>query len=188
VPADLPSFALNRVSISAFNTVFFRKGAWRAGQPFLTPIAPFFFPLDGVSAWNRIYGSRGFVQHQCVLPVTTAPRALAEMLDRIAARGNASFLTVLKKLGRGSGLISFPMPGYTLALDFPMTPDLPAFLGELDRLVVAAGGRMYLAKDAWQSRDTFDAGYPTAEAFRAVRRSIDPHRRLRSRLSERLGL
>jgi decaprenylphospho-beta-D-ribofuranose 2-oxidase len=188
VPTDLPAFTLNRASISAFNHLYFRKGVWKAGQPSLTPVAPFFFPLDGVAAWNRIYGSRGFVQHQCVLPVETAPRVLAAMLDRIAARGNASFLTVLKKLGRGSGLLSFPMPGYTLALDFPMTPDLPAFLHELDRLVADAGGRMYLAKDAWQSRETFERGYPTADAFRALRRSIDPHRRLRSRLSERLGL
>jgi FAD/FMN-containing dehydrogenase len=188
VPMDLPSLTLNRVSIAAFNSLYFRKGAWSAGRALLTPMAPFFFPLDGISAWNRIYGSRGFVQHQCVLPLDTAPRTLAEMLGRIAARGNASFLTVLKKLGRGSGLISFPMPGYTLALDFPMTPDLPAFLHELDRLVVDAGGRMYLAKDAWQSREMFDAGYPAADAFRALRRSIDPNRRLRSRLSDRLGL
>jgi FAD/FMN-containing dehydrogenase len=188
VPIDLPSFTLNRLSVAAFNELYFRKGAWSAGAPFLIPVAPYFFPLDGVSEWNRIYGGRGFVQHQCVLPLTTGPAALGAILERIPARGDASFLTVLKKLGAGSGLLSFPMRGYTLALDFPMSPGLPAFLQELDRLVVSAGGRMYLAKDAHQSRETFDAGYPSADAFRALRREIDPHGRLRSRLSDRLGL
>jgi len=188
VPVDLPSITLNHFSISAFNELYYRHGAWKAGSPFLVPAGAFFFPLDGVSAWNRIYGARGFVQHQCVLPLDSGPQALAEMLGRVAARGDASFLAVLKKLGRGSGLLSFPMPGYTLALDFPMTRGLVDFLGELDHLVTAAGGRIYLAKDAWQSRATFEAGYPAANEFRAIRRSIDPHGRLRSRLSERLGL
>jgi FAD/FMN-containing dehydrogenase len=188
VPVDLPSFTLNRLSVGAFNELYFRRGAWSAGAPFLLPVAPYFFPLDGVGAWNRIYGARGFVQHQCVIPLDTAPATLAVMFERIAARGDASLLTVLKKLGPGSGLLSFPMPGYTLALDFPMSPTLPAFLQELDRLVVAAGGRMYLAKDAHQSRETFDAGYPSANEFRALRRAIDPQRKIRSRLSDRLGL
>jgi decaprenylphospho-beta-D-ribofuranose 2-oxidase len=188
VPIDFPAIALNRWTVGAFNNLYFRLGARRAGTHFLVPIDPYFFPLDGVSAWNRIYGRRGFVQHQCVIPTAVAPAVLAEMLDRIAARGDASFLTVLKKLGPSSGTLSFPSPGYTLALDFPLTPGVLEFLDELDRLVVAAAGRLYLAKDARQSRATFEASNPGLQRFRDMRRVVDPNRRIQSRLSERLGI
>ncbi len=188
VPLDLPPFALNRWSVSGFNEVYFRWGARKAGPPSLVTADRFFFPLDSVGDWNRLYGTRGFVQHQCVLPLERGPGVLADMLGRIAARGDASPLAVLKKLGRGSGLLSFPMPGYTLALDFPATGGIVPFLHELDALVIAAGGRLYLAKDACQTRDTLEAGYPDLARFRALRASIDPQRRIRSRLSERLAL
>lgn len=188
VPLDFPNFALNHLSVAAFNEVYFRVGARKAGSPILAPVGPYFFPLDGVAAWNRIYGRRGFVQHQCVLPPATAAGALSDLLERIARRGDASFLAVLKKLGPSYGLVSFPLTGYTLALDFPMTPGLLPFLDELDDVVVRAGGRLYLTKDARQSRRTFDAGHPGADAFRALRRSLDPDRRIRSRLSTRLNL
>lgn len=188
VPIDFPTVALNHWNVGAFNSLYFRLGARRAGEPFLVPADSYFFPLDSIDAWNRIYGRRGFVQHQCVLPITAAPGVLAEMIGRIAARGNASFLTVLKKLGPSNGILSFPFPGYTLALDFPLAPGLFEFLDELDRFVVAGGGRLYLAKDARQSRATFEAGYPGLERFRDIRRSIDPTCRIRSHLSERLGI
>jgi FAD/FMN-containing dehydrogenase len=188
VPIDLPAFALNRWSVSAFNEVYFRRGARKAGPSSLVTADRFFFPLDSIGNWNRLYGARGFVQHQCVLPLQSGPDVLAEMLGHIAARGNASPLAVLKKLGAGSGLLSFPMPGYTLALDFPATRGIVPFLHELDALVVAAGGRLYLAKDACQARGTVEAGYPALARFRSVRHAIDPHRRIRSRLSERLAL
>jgi decaprenylphospho-beta-D-ribofuranose 2-oxidase len=188
VPLDLPAATLNRWSIGAFNELYFRQGARKAEASGLAPAMPYFFPLDGVGDWNRIYGRRGFVQHQCVLPPEQAPEVLAEMLGRIVARGDASFLAVLKKLGPAKGLLSFPFAGYTLALDFPLSDGLLPFLDELDRLVVRAGGRLYLAKDARQSRATFEAGYANLAQFRAIRHSIDPATRLRSRLSERLGL
>lgn len=188
VPIDLPAFSLNRYSVGTFNEVYFRRGARRAGQAHLVPADQFFFPLDGVDGWNRIYGRRGFVQHQCVLPLESGPRVLADMLERVSARGDASFLAVLKKLGPSHGLLSFPMPGYTLALDFPASRGIVEFLHELDALVVTAGGRLYLAKDACQSRDTFEAGYPHLSTFRQVRRDVDPGTRLRSRLSERLAI
>ena len=140
--------ALNRYSVRAFNELYYRMGERRAGKSHLVSIYPFFFPLDSIGAWNRIYGRRGFLQYQCVIPQSGAPDVLAELLERISTRGNASFLAVLKKLGDGDGTMSFPMPGYTLALDFPMTATIMNFLDELDRLVVAAGGRLYLAKDA----------------------------------------
>jgi FAD/FMN-containing dehydrogenase len=188
VPLDFPVLALNRLSVGAFNELYFRLGAGKAGTQELVPAAHFFFPLDSIGAWNRIYGRRGFVQHQSVVPVDNARFVLAEMLDRIAARGDASFLAVLKKLGPGSGLLSFPITGYTLALDFPLTAGLFDFLKELDRLVVAAGGRLYLAKDARQSRATFESGYPNLMRFREICRAVDPQGRIRSHLSDRLGI
>lgn len=188
VPVELPNMTLNHLGMVALHEAYFRLGARKAGESFLLPAGRYFFPLDGVANWNRIYGRRGFVQHQCVLPPATAIGALAEMLDLIARRSDVSFLAVLKRLGRSTGLLSFPCEGYTLALDFPMKHGLLAFLDQLDLVVVKAGGRLYLAKDARQSRKTFDAGYPTADRFRAFRRCLDPANRVRSHLSERLAL
>jgi FAD/FMN-containing dehydrogenase len=186
VPFDLPSLTLNRLSIRAFNELYYRMGERRAGSAHLVSIYPYFFPLDGVGGWNRIYGRRGFLQHQCVIPQDRALDVLGEILDRVSSRGDASFLAVLKKLGQGDGLMSFPMPGYTLALDFPMSGSIFGFLDEIDRLVVAAGGRLYLAKDARQSRATFAAGYPALQRFNEIRRSLDPDGKIRSQLSQRL--
>ncbi|MCP3474477.1 FAD-binding oxidoreductase [Bradyrhizobium sp. CCGUVB1N3] len=186
VPIDLPSMTLNRYSVRAFNELYYRMGARRAGGSHLVSIFPYFFPLDGVGGWNRIYGRRGFLQHQCVIPQDGALAVLGDILDRVSRRGDASFLAVLKKLGQGDGLMSFPMPGYTLALDFPVTGSIMNFLDEIDRLVVAAGGRLYLAKDARQSRATFEAGYPALQRFKEIRASLDPSRKIRSKLSQRL--
>ena len=186
VPIDLPSMALNRTGIRAFNELYYRMGARRAGSSRVVSLYPYFFPLDSIGAWNRIYGKRGFLQHQCVIPEQGARAVLGEILDRVARRGDASFLAVLKKLGQGDGILSFPMPGYTLALDFPVKGDILTFLDEIDRLVVAAGGRLYLAKDARQSRATFAAGYPALQRFNAIRKSLDPAGNIRSKLSQRL--
>ncbi|ACB94670.1 FAD-binding oxidoreductase [Beijerinckia indica] len=189
VPLDFPSFALNRLSVTAFNMLYFRKGALMAGVPYLSGIDPSFFPLDGVHDWNRIYGKRGFVQHQSVIPEEKAQSTLAEILRRIANRGNASFLAVLKKFGASSsGILSFPSPGYSLALDFSIDRGLFEFLDEIDKLVIAAGGRIYLAKDARQSAATFAAGYPGLERFREIRAKIGADTKLTSHLSERLGI
>jgi len=186
VPLDLPSITLNRYSIGAFNELYYRMGARRAGGDHVVSLYPYFFPLDSLSDWNRIYGRRGFLQHQCVIPEAGAREVLGDILDRVARRGDASFLAVLKKLGHGDGLLSFPLPGYTLALDFPVKDDILDFLDEIDRLVVAAGGRLYLAKDARQSRATFEAGYPALHRFQTIRKSLDPAGNIRSKLSQRL--
>jgi FAD/FMN-containing dehydrogenase len=189
VPWNLPRLTLNRWSVAAFNEAYFRRGSSAAGRPFLSSIDAFFFPLDAVRDWNRIYGANGFLQHQCVVPAEHAQGTLGEILERIAARGNASFLAVLKKLGPSStGLMSFPGKGFTLALDFALDKDIFVFLDEIDRLVTAAGGRVYLAKDARQSRATFEAGYPGLQRFREIRRQIGADERIASRLSERLGI
>ncbi len=186
VPVDLPSMTLNRYSIRAFNELYYRMGARRAGGNNVVSLYPYFFPLDSLKDWNRIYGRRGFLQHQCVIPEQGARDVLGEILGRVAKRGDASFLAVLKKLGQGDGIMSFPLPGYTLALDFPVRGDILNFLDEIDRLVVAAGGRLYLAKDARQSRATFEAGYPALPRFNAIRKSLDPDGNIRSKLSQRL--
>lgn len=186
VPVDLPSMTLNRTSVRAFNELYYRMGARRAGGDHVVSLYPYFFPLDSLSDWNRIYGRRGFLQHQCVIPEAGARGVLGDILDRVSKRGDASFLAVLKKLGHGDGLLSFPLPGYTLALDFPVKGDILNFLDEIDRLVVAAGGRLYLAKDARQSRATFEAGYPALPRFNAIRKSLDPAGNIRSKLSQRL--
>ena len=186
VPVDLPAMTLNRHSIRAFNELYYRMGARRAGGSRVVSLYPYFFPLDSLRDWNRIYGSRGFLQHQCVIPEAGARAVLADILGRVARRGDASFLAVLKKLGHGDGILSFPLPGYTLALDFPVRGDILNFLDEIDRLVVAAGGRLYLAKDARQSRATFAAGYPALSRFNAIRKSLDPAGNIRSKLSQRL--
>lgn len=186
VPIDFPSMTLNRTSIRAFNELYYRMGARRAGGSRVVSLYPYFFPLDAIAGWNRIYGRRGFLQHQCVIPEARAREVLRDILDRVAKRGDASFLAVLKKLGQGDGILSFPLPGYTLALDFPVKGDILNFLDEIDRLVVAAGGRLYLAKDARQSRAIFEAGYPALSRFNAIRKSLDPAGTIRSKLSQRL--
>jgi len=188
VPFDFPNFALNRWSVGAFNELYYRRGAAKAGRAFLTHWDTYFFPLDGIAAWNRIYGRRGFLQYQCVIPEPRAASVLGEILERVSRRGDASFLAVLKKLAGSEGQISFPIPGFTLALDFPVSDGVFPFLDELDALVIAAGGRLYLAKDARQTRATFEASYPAHQRFCSIRRSVDRRTQIRSRMSERLGL
>jgi FAD/FMN-containing dehydrogenase len=188
VPLDLPAVTLNRASVKAFNEVYFRRGARNAGEPSLVHWDPYFFPLDGIGDWNRIYGRRGFVQYQCVVPSAAAREVLGDIVERISARGNASFLAVLKQLGPSTGTLSFPLEGFTLALDLPVTDDLFPLLDDLDRSVVAARGRLYLAKDARQSRATFEASYPGLPAFRELRRNLGADGHIVSRLSSRLGI
>lgn len=188
VPKAFPAWLLNRASMKAFNELYFRRGVSKADVPSLVHWDSYFFPLDSISGWNRIYGRNGFLQHQCVIPVERARVVLAEILDRVSRRGDASFLAVLKLLKDSNGVISFPLRGYTLAMDFPVTETLFAFLDELDELVVAAGGRLYLAKDARQSRATFEAGYPGLPVLRDIRKQTSGRERLVSRLSARLGI
>ena len=153
-------------------------------------LAPFFFPLDGIGAWNRLYGRRGFVQFQCVVPKAEGPAALAELLEVVAESGNGSFLAVLKLLGgQGEGMMSFPLEGYTLALDFPMRSGTLELLDALDDIAYARGGRIYLAKDAGSSGERLRQGYPNCAAFNAVRRQANGAApKFASLLSQRLAL
>ena len=147
VPIDVPGVFLNPLSMRLFNTVYYAAHGDAAGR--LVDCDRFFYPLDGVAQWNRLYGRNGFTQYQVALPPEEGERGLVELLARLSGSGRPSFLAVLKRLGpQGPGLLSFPRDGYTLALDLPVRPGLVEFLGELDRLVLARGGRVYLAKDA----------------------------------------
>ena len=189
VPADAPSVLLNRLSIDLFNRLHYRRGRARRGVR-AVHFDPFFFPLDRIEAWNRLYGRRGFVQYQCVLPRAESDAGIRTLLERVAAAGQGSFLAVLKLLGpAGEGLMSFPTEGYTLALDFPMRPRTLALLDALDAITHAHGGRVYLAKDARCTAQRVRQGYPRNGAFEAVRAEAAGTRaRFASALSRRLSL
>lgn len=186
VPLDFPGWALNRWSVRAFNALYRRSG--RIGEA-LVDCDPYFYPLDAIADWNRIYGRAGFVQYQCVIPLAASRDALRALLERISASGSGSFLAVLKLLGpEGEGPLSFPLEGYTLALDFPANAANFNLLLALDAIVADHGGRLYLAKDARMTPAMLRCGYPRLEQFLAVRRTIDPAGKFSSLLSERLGL
>lgn len=189
VPCTLPGWVLTPWSMRAFNGLYYHR-QWGRERRAVVHYDPFFYPLDAVGRWNRIYGRAGFLQYQFAVPMARGQEAVAEILGRIAARGAASFLAVLKAFGPADeGLLGFPMAGYTLALDLPLRePGLVGFLRELNRTVREAGGRVYLAKDAVLEREDFEAMYPGLPEFRRVKREVDPENRFRSLQSDRLGL
>jgi decaprenylphospho-beta-D-ribofuranose 2-oxidase len=187
-PDVFPPGLLNRHSIRLANEVWYRKAPKkREGE--IQTIGQFFHPLDGIRDWNRVYGPGGFRQYQYVLPFgqEAAVRRSFEMVSALPA---PSFVTVLKRFGAASpGLLSFPQPGWTLALDFPgRTRALLPLLDRLDRLVLEHGGRVYLAKDGHVAPRAFEEMYPGAAELRKVRAEVDPDGILASDLSRRLGL
>ncbi|MFJ8540835.1 FAD-binding protein [Streptomyces sp. NPDC093586] len=187
-PAFLPEGLLSRTSVGLFNEFWYRR-APRARRGQLQRISTFFHPLDGVPHWNRIYGRGGFVQYQFVVG-HGREETLRRIVRRISARRCPSFLAVLKRFGRAdAGWLSFPMPGWTLALDVPAgLPGLGAFLDELDEQVAAAGGRVYLAKDSRLRPELLASMYPRLDDFRALRAELDPRGVFTSDLSRRLAL
>lgn len=187
VPLDAPPFLLGPLSVAAFNELYFRSA--RAGTS-LSSYGPFFFPLDAIGRWNRLYGRRGFVQYQALLPRDAAGEGCRRILEEISRERAASFLAVLKTTGaEGRGLLSFPKPGVTLGLDIPNTGDrLRSLARRLDEVLLRYGGRLYLAKDALTDAETFGAMYPRLADFRAARRKLDPSGRFSSDQARRLGL
>lgn len=188
IPDVLPDGLLGRASVGLFNELWYRH-APRARIGELQRLSAFFHPLDGVPHWNRIYGRAGFVQYQFVVGYGEED-AVRRIVRRIAEHRCPSFLAVLKRFGDADpGWLSFPVPGWTLALDIPAgLPGLAAFLDELDEEVAAAGGRVYLAKDARLRPDLLFAMYPRLEEFRALRAELDPRGVFVSDLSRRLAL
>ncbi|WP_141726699.1 D-arabinono-1,4-lactone oxidase, partial [Actinacidiphila rubida] len=186
-PRMIPEGLLTRRTVGAFNEFWYRKA--RTGSGRLQRLSTFFHPLDGVPDWNRIYGRGGFVQYQFVIGYGHE-EALRRIVRRIGAHGCPSFLAVLKRFGDGDpGWLSFPMPGWTLALDIPAAmPGLGALLDELDEEVAAVGGRVYLAKDSRLRPDMLARMYPRLDDFRELRARYDPHGALTSDLARRLAL
>jgi len=187
-PPFVPGGLLNKVTVRAFNELWFRK-APKLRRDELQTIPTFFHPLDMVGGWNRIYGPGGFLQWQFVIPFGTEA-TLRRIIEELSAAGCTSFLAVLKAFGEGNPApLSFPAPGWTLALDIPTgVPGLAALLDRLDDMVVEAGGRIYLAKDSRVRAELVPQMYPRLDEWRAVRERVDPQRRITSDLARRLAL
>jgi decaprenylphospho-beta-D-ribofuranose 2-oxidase len=164
---------MSRIAVRAFNEMWYRKAPrHRIG---IESIAGFFHPLDAVGNWNRFYGAQGFVQYQFVVPLESVD-VLRAVIERVSSTGFASAVSVLKRFGPESGgLLSFPRPGWTLTFDVPAAaPGLGSLLGTLDEMVIAAGGRHYLAKDACTTPEVVAAGYPRLAEWKSIRRRVDP--------------
>jgi decaprenylphospho-beta-D-ribofuranose 2-oxidase len=189
IPVNFPDWVLNPLTVRTFNELYFRKSPV---SPTTRPVRTekFLYPLDALRDWNRIYGLRGFHQFQNVVPFAAGPAALRELLEVIAASRRASFLAILKRLGTAPGIgpLSFPMPGYTLALDFPAGPGIEALYANLVAITLKHGGRVYLAKDALLTQAAFREMYPRWRDFAAMLHEIDPKGRLQSDMSRRLRL
>lgn len=187
IPCFLPSRTLNRTSVKAFNAAYYARHRNRSS---LVDFDSYFYPLDGVRNWNRIYGRRGFVQYQALFPSAYSRRGMHELLEEISQSKDASFLAVLKSTGPATeGMLSFLHSGHTLALDFPYRGSRTAqLLAKLDKIVLRHRGRLYLAKDSMMSASTFEKMYQRLDEFRDIKRWIDPGNRFRSSQSIRLGI
>jgi decaprenylphospho-beta-D-ribofuranose 2-oxidase len=189
VPFDFPGIVLNSLTVRSFNTAYYHRAPKRPRET-CTGYLPFFYPLDAVDSWNRVYGKRGFLQWQFVIPFEDGVAGLTRVLELLAKSSAPSFLAVLKKFGEATPeqMLSFPTPGYMLALDFPCTPRVLELLDDLDRLVLDYGGRFYLTKDARMKPETFRAGYPRLDEWLEIKHRFDPLNRFSSDQARRLGL
>ncbi len=186
LPFDLPSWLLGRFSVAAFNEAYFRSHAARRREA-LVHWESFFYPLDIVDEWNRMYGRRGFTQYQCVVPEKQRPGAARRVLEILTRAGGASFLCVIKDCGpEGKGMLSFPMEGVSIALDIPVRDTTQALVDQLNEQVIREGGRIYLTKDGFTRPEHFRAMEPRLPAFLDVRREWDPAGKIRSAQSVRL--
>ncbi len=188
IPFNFPSFALNTLSVKAFNWLYYAKAPNGISKQ-KVGIDSFFYPLDSIRNWNRIYGKNGFTQYQFILPKETSFEGLQEILGKIAHSGKGSFLAVLKLYGKeNKNYLSFPIEGYSLALDFKIEDGLFELLDELDKVVVRLGGRIYLTKDVRVSKETFERGYPQIQKFREFRKKNKMSEKFNSLQSKRLSL
>jgi decaprenylphospho-beta-D-ribofuranose 2-oxidase len=188
MPCNMPSSLLNKYTIQAFNTVYYSRILKKEVNNTIH-YDPFFFPLDGIGDWNKMYGKNGFTQYQFVIPKGAGVEGLKEILTAIAESKQGSFLAVLKVFGKGNkNLLSFPKAGYTLALDFKLTDKVFGLLDRLDVIVRKYNGRLYLAKDVRMSEDMFKATYPQWEEFQALRYKYGADKMFNSLQSKRIGL
>ncbi len=184
---DWPSWVLNRATIRIFNELYYRK-QWREFSEGIVNYESFYYPLDAIRSWNRMYGKRGFTQYQCVLPREAGRGSARRVLEVLTSHGGASFLCVIKDFGRdGPGVLSFPRPGITLALDVAVRDDTQKLIDALNERVLEEGGRIYLAKDSFTRPEHFQAMEGARlDEFNEIRDRWDPNRRFRSALSVRL--
>ena len=188
VPVDMPASLLNQASMQFFNKLYYNKARNDQSTRVVT-YDKFFYPLDKLENWNRLYGKAGFVQYQCVLPKSVGEAGLREVLELVSASGRGSFLAVLKVFGASNqNYLSFPMRGYTLALDFKVEPAVFLLLEQLDQLILRLGGRHYLCKDARMAENTFKASYARWQEFEDVRSKYHAIGVFSSHQSTRLGL
>jgi FAD/FMN-containing dehydrogenase len=186
IPFDFPEWVLGRRSLQLFNALKYLKQRPGVRRAIAHP-EDFFYPLDMILDWNRMYGRRGMTQYQCVLPDSAGPGAARRFLEYFTSIGGACFLCVIKDCGaEGTGLLSFPRPGISLALDLPVGRDTQALIDALNEHVLREGGRIYLAKDAFTRAEHFRAMEPRLEQFARIRRRWDPQLRIRSAQSVRL--
>jgi FAD/FMN-containing dehydrogenase len=188
VPIDMPGWAPNPFTNAArlFNFAYYWRHLPRQKRGVVSP-ETFFYPLDGILHWNRVYGSRGFTQYQCVLPRAAGAAAVRELMVEVTRLGGASPICVIKDCGpEGRGLLSFPLEGTSVAIDMAVTADTQRTIDRLNALVIAAGGRIYLTKDRFTRPEHFAAMEPRLPRFFAQRDKWDPERRLRSAQSVRL--
>jgi len=187
VPFMFPRFILNKYTVNTFNWLYSARVKEGTSQQ-IVDINSFFYPLDSINHWNKIYGRQGFIQYQFILPKKQSYEGMKDILKVIANSGKASFLAVLKLYGKeNDNYLSFPMEGYSLALDFKMEDGLLELLNSLDEKVLKYEGRIYLAKDARVSKRVFESGYPKLEEFRAVRKKYNMDKKYHSYQSMRIG-
>lgn len=187
IPITTPSVFLNSASIKAFNNIYWLRSKHNQNQKI--SLAPYFYPLDKVGSWNKLYGKKGFLQFQCVLPKKHGVRNMRKLLTEISKTREGSFLAVLKQFGPANdNLLSFPAEGYTLALDFKLSSSTLNTFTRLEEIVLDMGGRLYLAKDAVMQEKTFKASYPNWKKFEAVREKYGAIGKFSSSQSKRLGL
>jgi decaprenylphospho-beta-D-ribofuranose 2-oxidase len=185
IPFYLPAFVLNSYTVKLFNSLF--ASLKKDKRTFIGSFDPFFYPLDAIAEWNKIYSKKGFLQYQFVLPVKNSYDGMKEILEKISSSGMGSFLAVLKLFGKEEFPHSFPMEGYTLALDFPISSRIWKFLDRLDDIVMQYDGRFYAAKDARLGTKALGAVYPDYQKILEVKKKTDPHHVFVSRQAERLG-
>ena len=187
VPFDAPAFALSPPVVRRFNAAYWRRVPAK-GRTVIKPIDNFFFPLDKIHDWNRLYGKAGFHQFQCVVPLEAAD-TLKSMLDSVATSGLASPLAVLKRMGEGrAGYMSFPMEGFTLAVDFRASDTARDIIADLEKRAVDAGGRIYFAKDSLSTPEAARAMYPEHKQWLKAVTTADPDRAYETDLTRRLKL
>jgi FAD/FMN-containing dehydrogenase len=188
IPLTFPKFILNKFSVKAFNWLYYKKASNGVSNQ-KVDINTFFYPLDAVNNWNRIYGKNGFTQYQFILPKEKSFEGLNEILNIIAHSGKGSFLAVLKLYGKANeNYLSFPIEGYSLALDFKIEKGLLELLDKLDEIVLKYEGRIYLSKDARVKKEVFEQGYSKIENFRKLRKEYGMNTKFNSLQSKRVGI